>query len=72
MSLLLVLISRVYAPLGARGALVDGLCRHSPLAGAEATLRPRAATCAPFPSNARRPAHARHPHARDDHDSLAA
>jgi len=32
MSLLLMLISRIYAPLGARGALVDGLRWRSPVA----------------------------------------
>ena len=32
MSLLLMLISRVYAPLGARGAFIDGLRWRSPVA----------------------------------------
>jgi hypothetical protein len=71
MSLLMLLLARVYAPLGARGALVDGLRPRSPVVD-QTLLRPRSATCTPFPSNARRAAHARTTHARHDDDSLAA
>ena len=69
MSLLTLLIARAYAPLGARGALVDGLACRRP-AGSGDAARPPSVACAAFPVQPRR--HARGSHSNDERDSLAA
>ena len=69
MSLLTLLIARAYAPLGARGALVEGLACRTPTASSDAARRPPAARAA-FPVQPRR--HVRGAHANDERDSLAA
>lgn len=71
MSLLMLLIARAYAPLGARGALVEGLACRTPAAAGEAALR-SPAPCATFSAQSRWPAHTRGTHARDERESLAA
>ena len=69
MSLLMLLIARAYAPLGARGALVEVLACRTPAGSGDAARRPSVA-CAAFPAQPRR--HARGAHANDERDSLAA
>ena len=70
MSLFMLLVANAYAPLAARGSLIDGLRWRSPVA--DAKPRSHAATCTPFPSELRHAAHARPAPWRDDRDSLAA
>jgi len=70
MSLLMLLLARAYAPLGARGALVDGMRSRESIASADRRARPIRSTTKPFPAHARR--HAGAVRAQDDGESLAA
>lgn len=69
MSLMMLLVARAYAPVHARGALVEGQPLQQPAGAAEADSRPNA-PCASLQAPSRR--RARVAHARDDRDSLAA
>jgi hypothetical protein len=74
MSLLMLLLARAYAPLGARGALVDGMRSREAVASAGRHLRPALSACTPFCTPL--PVQVRHlagaVHAQDDGESLAA
>ena len=69
MTLLMLLLARAYAPLGARGALVDGMRRRESIAFADRRARSIRSTNKPFHAHRR---HAGAAHAQDDGESLAA
>lgn len=74
MSMLMRLVTRFYAPLFARGALIDGLSIRTSAASSDGRApRPAGVACAPFaqPRGSVR-ASARASHAREGRASLAA
>lgn len=71
MSLMMWLLARAYAPLGARGALVEGLPLRKPVRAGEAEPR-SAAPYSPSQAQARRPVRVRAEPARHDGNSLGA
>lgn len=54
MTLLMVLLARAYAPLTARGALIDGMSMRESVAGADRRSQSAARACTPVPGNGRR------------------
>jgi len=70
MTLLMLLLARAYAPLAARGTLIDGVGSRESLTSTDRRMRSIRPAGRPFAARARR--HAGAAHAQDDGESLAA